>query len=586
MKQKQNTQYLKKNKLTDNSFNTAREKKFFILGLIFLCLLLITMQTSACEDNVQTMQPSFSTNNNTSYEEIISITPLWICEKQNLSEEEGYENITTAELDSDFLFKVKRENYSQLGGEKIIQYNIIVNFTNTSTATQNVSKTIRSYSSTNTGDKPCKNFSEIEKIVIKSASTQIAWSINNNKNTSTQVTTNQTTNSSINTTTTPTLNESENTSNNTLSNTTNQTSTNTSTNTSVNQTSDSTNESIINNTNSNTQTNQSADSHKGMCIIKTEKNIFKDGEKVSFWFDNPHQTIDSITYWIEDIQGTNLKKEFTSANSNEKSFTWNLKKEQQIAHIYARCCFQTQNCVNNKSMIVAYKEKISSGEENETDEDEQNTLQDQTTTTQEEESNSISFYKTVLKEKNKELLLQTQIRIKKISGRSQLTTCEIKTQENTSASKDIILVAKTKGTFEARLQIPLLSMSKTYTLGCQGLKTSNQTTIINEYFINETPVKKEKTSTTSNKQQSLQSEENDKKLTAKTTTNEEKILEKITGMSYVNPDVKNEEKVFIYSGLGAILVLFLWFLFKYDLKRNNSFIKQVSLKLKSMLKNR
>lgn len=556
--------------------NKPTNKQSSILLVFCLVLFITSSGVQACEDQLQTTTMNFIDSQNNTHQEIISFKPLWVCENQEVNNDQD-----------NSLFLIKRENYSLFGGEEELNYAIFFIAENENINLQNISKLIRSYSATNTGENP-NNFSNIKELRIQTPTNNLSWfflsdtplNTTNNINitNSSNITNNIITNSS-NETNPDTINA-----NNNATTTTNiTTTTNTTTNNSVLNQTDLTNQSNQT-TNTTTNTTTITTNNTPSCVVKTNKVLFEDEQQVAFWFESEYAKISSVTYWIEDIQGNILKNKYTSTNTNEKHFTWNLNTNQQISYVYAQCCFNENKCIINKSLILGYKQK---------QEETQETTTNENTTTEElfatEKENSISFSKTKILNSEDMLLLEINIHIKKYQGRSQLVTCSVQTKTNEPASFDTTLVAKTTGEFETRIRLPLFIEDEEYTIKCEGLQTNNLTIIKNTLF-KENDEEKITTITSD----TIKLEENSKNnviekeysQTSFTQPQEEELLQKITGLSYANPQVEKEEKLFIYSGLGAILMILFWFLFKYDLKRNNSFIKQVLLKMKYILKNR
>lgn len=63
--------------------------------------------------------------------------------------------------------------------------------------------------------------------------------------------------------------------------------------------------------------------------INTNKKIYANNEQVKIYFNNIFCENYNVTYWIEDLFGKIVKKEYTSLNSNPKSYTPNIIGEEK-----------------------------------------------------------------------------------------------------------------------------------------------------------------------------------------------------------------------------------------------------------------
>ncbi len=333
-------------------------KKILTRTILFFLLMLILINTGFALESKTTQYKN----------ETIKITPtINICENTSKA------------------FKIERLNYSTGNRKLLIEYELLTE-QNNKTTSQKISKLINKYSNTKTGNYIVEQ-NGIKKIKIILVN-------NNNTNNTINNTTNQTTNNTNNKSEenktnlewiinvncfnkinqTINLTNKTNNSNNTINETTNNTTINNTNNTitinnsnhnltynkteenetiEINQTTNNnnTNQTIStnNNTNiSNNETNTSKTNTTKKCpeyfYIKTNKDIFEEGEKVKINFiTNKWPEEYEIKYWIELLNGKIVKKEHTTTNNKTKTYTLRYGKYPEqgfkiMAKIKAKNC--------------------------------------------------------------------------------------------------------------------------------------------------------------------------------------------------------------------------------------------------------
>lgn len=70
--------------------------------------------------------------------------------------------------------------------------------------------------------------------------------------------------------------------------------------------------------------------------VNTDKKIYLSGEKVSIYFNNVEIEEFNITYWVEDLNGNLMKPEYTTQNSNTKSYTPKISENEKAMIVYAK----------------------------------------------------------------------------------------------------------------------------------------------------------------------------------------------------------------------------------------------------------
>jgi len=136
----------------------------------------------------------------------------------------------------------------------------------------------------------------------------------------------------------------------------------------INQTLNLTNSSnniAINNTNI---TNNSSSHCFSTINITTDKDIFNDGEKISYKFKLSNASLPyTIEYWIDDLHGNNIKKSYTTTNTNTKSYTPRIDEFDRVLVIKAKLSLgcSNQSTLAEKNVVIINKnpEKSSSKSE-------------------------------------------------------------------------------------------------------------------------------------------------------------------------------------------------------------------------------
>lgn len=248
--------------------------------------------------------------------ETISIIPIInICE-----------NTTT-------VFKIQRENYSI--NNSPIELNYLQKTKTNITKITNITKTINKYTKSNTGNYTI-NKNGNASLIFEIGNKSLEWnfSINCFKENITKNLNNNTINNTTNKSINITINKSINLTNNTSNNITNK-SINKSTNITINISINITNN--ISNNNSENIKNNSIKNNTINCPkefrIKTNKKIFlpRDKLKMQFLTDQWVENY-KITYYIELLNGTIAKKQYTTTNNNTKTYT--IKSSEQEEQTY------------------------------------------------------------------------------------------------------------------------------------------------------------------------------------------------------------------------------------------------------------
>jgi hypothetical protein len=90
--------------------------------------------------------------------------------------------------------------------------------------------------------------------------------------------------------------------------------------------------------------------------IETDNLIYNNSEKIKFYNElNNESYIFKITYWITDIFGNEIKKAYTTDNTNQKSYTPNIDETDQVLIIKSNLSFVA---CNDSNLEDNYDEKL------------------------------------------------------------------------------------------------------------------------------------------------------------------------------------------------------------------------------------
>jgi hypothetical protein len=333
------------------------------------------------------------------------------------------------------IFRIQRVTYEQGIEPLIVVYNFTTYEIDQNKTTKTIEKTINKYSSTKTGF--LNSSKQTTYHVEVSANEQVLFWIVQGNCTQQQTQINNTQPSINATNTTIATNSSFEDESNNAGNQTNNNSNQTINTTKVEQN----NETIINETKEETQD----------CLlftdIYTSADIYQPHDQMTIqFFLRPLTQTFSITYWIEDLQGNIVKKNITTTNIHEKTYTFKPIPQPEKAYTVKAVFEDTCGTQEKEKLIVVSNNPH-----------------------EEEEINSETSEQLIIESiTSKETTLVATIFAQKGHTSKTLISCKQLTQENKQVQEEIkwYLLSKQQ---QMRIKLPLTRTEVPSKLVCEGL---------------------------------------------------------------------------------------------------------------------
>jgi len=332
------------------------------------------------------------------------------------------------------VFRIQRPAYEQGIAPLNLLYNFTVYETDQNKTTKTIEKTINKYSSTKTGVLNSSKQTTYH-LEVRAHQQELFWIVQGN------CTSQQT---SINSTQPPI-----NTTNNTITNTSFRDELNSTENQTGNMSTHSANATSIEEINQtiHNQTTEETPDCLSFTEIYTNANTYHPPEQMTMqFFLRPLTQTFSITYWIEDLQGTIVKKNITTTNVHEKSYTF--KPITQPEKVYKiKAVFQDTCGMQEKEKLIVVTSSPSAEEEIDIKSSEQLIIESIT---------------------SKDTTISATIFAQKSQTTKTMISCKQLTQENKQVQEEIkwYLLSKQQ---QMRIKLPLTMTDLPSRLVCEGL---------------------------------------------------------------------------------------------------------------------
>lgn len=309
-----------------------------------------------------------------------------------------------------------------------------------------------------------------------------------------------------------------------------------------------TNKTKINNTvelvETNKSTNQTANNTiqekntKEKLVVKINKNIFAEGEKILFNFVNNTRP---VSYWIEDSKGNIVKDKYTTSNDNQKSYTF---KEQE----------------ENEKIYVLVSKTI---------DEEKRILLGVTKTVEENQESEISINKAEYEDDK----ISIEVEINRGSTKKTTIYCYTKTDEKRSSEETKVKINSQNNKITiSTVMLPKNKWKNETSVICEGLDTQDGVKV-------KTPQRKEINEENTNDKKEEKVETKIEEKITKKTVNSTAIIEKkeniITGKTSAYNKSSKKEKTSTTIILTALISMFLGGFMSYGPKKViDKFIKK------------